>query len=43
VDTLRETVVKGRMGQMPAFQDKLGDERVRLLAAYALKLSGGVQ
>jgi cytochrome c oxidase cbb3-type subunit 3 len=43
VDTIRETVVKGRMGQMPAFQDKLGAQRVRLLAAYALKLSGGAQ
>ena len=43
VDTIRETVVKGRMGQMPAFQDKLGEQRVRLLAAYALKLSGSAQ
>lgn len=42
-DTIRETVVNGRMGQMPAFQDKLGEQRVRLLAAYALKLSGGAQ
>jgi cytochrome c oxidase cbb3-type subunit 3 len=43
VDTLRETVMKGRMGQMPAFQDKLGDERVRLLAAYVLRMSGSAQ
>jgi cytochrome c oxidase cbb3-type subunit 3 len=43
VETLRETVVKGRMGQMPAFQDKLGEQRVRLLAAYVLKMSGGAQ
>jgi cytochrome c oxidase cbb3-type subunit 3 len=42
-DTIRQTVVGGRMGQMPAFQDKLGEQRVRLLAAYALKLSGGAQ
>ena len=42
-DTIRETVVKGRMGQMPAFQDTLGEQRVRLLAAYTLKLSGGAQ
>jgi len=42
-DTIRETVLKGRMGQMPAFQDNLGEQRVRLLAAYALKLSGGAQ
>jgi cytochrome c oxidase cbb3-type subunit 3 len=40
---LRETVTNGRAGQMPAFQDKLGEQRVRLLAAYVLKLSGGAQ
>lgn len=43
VETLRETVVKGRMGQMPAFQETLGEQRVRLLAAYVLKMSGGAQ
>jgi cytochrome c oxidase cbb3-type subunit 3 len=43
VDTIRQTVVSGRMGQMPAFQDKLGEQRVRLVAAYALRLSGGAQ
>ena len=37
--TLKETVNKGRAGQMPAFGDRLGAERVRLLAAYALHLS----
>ena len=41
--TLHETVTKGRNGQMPAFQDKLGEQRVRLLAAYVLKLSGSAQ
>jgi cytochrome c oxidase cbb3-type subunit 3 len=41
--TIRETVVGGRMGQMPAFQEKLGEQRVRLLAAYVLKLSGSAQ
>jgi len=41
--TIKETVTNGRAGQMPAFQDKLGEQRVRLLAAYALKLSGGGQ
>ncbi len=41
--TIRETVVGGRMGQMPAFQDKLGEQRVRLLAAYVLRMSGGAQ
>jgi cytochrome c oxidase cbb3-type subunit 3 len=42
-DTIRETVVGGRMGQMPAFQDKLGEQRVRLLAAYVLRMSGSGQ
>jgi cytochrome c oxidase cbb3-type subunit 3 len=37
--TLKLTVENGRNGQMPAFGDRLGQERVRLLAAYALKLS----
>ena len=41
--TLKQTVTGGRAGQMPAFQDKLGEQRVRLLAAYVLKLSGGAQ
>ena len=38
--TLKDTVTHGRAGQMPAFQDKLGEQRVRLLAAYVYKLSG---
>jgi cytochrome c oxidase cbb3-type subunit 3 len=42
-DTLRETVIKGRMGQMPAFGDRLGEQRVRLLAAYVLRMSGSPQ
>jgi cytochrome c oxidase cbb3-type subunit 3 len=42
-DTLRETVTKGRMGQMPAFADRLGEQRVRLLAAYVLRMSGSSQ
>jgi cytochrome c oxidase cbb3-type subunit 3 len=37
--TLKTTVENGRQGQMPAFGDRLGQERVRLLAAYATKLS----
>jgi cytochrome c oxidase cbb3-type subunit 3 len=41
--TLKETVTHGRAGQMPAFQDKLGEQRVRLLAAYVYKLSGSAQ
>ena len=37
--TIKLTVVNGRAGQMPAFGERLGEERVRLLAAYALHLS----
>ena len=37
--TVKATLENGRNGQMPAFGDRLGQERVRLLAAYALKLS----
>jgi cytochrome c oxidase cbb3-type subunit 3 len=38
--TLHATVAQGRNGQMPAFGERLGPERVRLLAAYALHLAG---
>ena len=41
--TIRETIVKGRNGQMPSFGDKLGEQRVRLLAAYVTRLSGSGQ
>lgn len=41
--TIRETVMGGRNGQMPAFEDKLGEQRVRLLAAYVLRMSGSLQ
>ena len=34
--TIKQTVENGRNGQMPAFGDRLGAERVRLLAAYAI-------
>jgi cytochrome c oxidase cbb3-type subunit III len=37
---LHQTVASGRNGQMPAFGERLGPERVRLLAAYALHLAG---
>jgi cytochrome c oxidase cbb3-type subunit 3 len=39
---IREAVTKGRNNQMPAFGERLGEQRVRLLAAYVLKLSGQV-
>jgi cytochrome c oxidase cbb3-type subunit 3 len=37
--TLKESISKGRAGVMPAFGERLGEQRVRLLAAYALHLS----
>jgi cytochrome c oxidase cbb3-type subunit 3 len=37
--TLHLTLTAGRNGQMPAFGERLGPERVRLLAAYAIHLS----
>jgi len=37
--SLKESISKGRAGQMPAFGERLGEQRVRLLAAYALHLS----
>jgi cytochrome c oxidase cbb3-type subunit 3 len=36
--TLRTTVANGRMGAMPAHAARLGDTRVKLLAAYVLTL-----
>ena len=39
--TLKQTVMNGRNGQMPAWGDKLGEQRVRLLAAYVTKLAAG--
>jgi cytochrome c oxidase cbb3-type subunit 3 len=37
--TLKESVANGRAGQMPAWGEKLGEQRVKLLAAYAIKLA----
>jgi cytochrome c oxidase cbb3-type subunit III len=37
--TLHLTLTSGRNGQMPVFGERLGPERVRLLAAYATRLS----
>jgi len=39
--TIKQTVMNGRNGQMPAWGDKLGEQRVRLLAAYVTKLAAG--
>jgi cytochrome c oxidase cbb3-type subunit 3 len=37
--TLKQTITNGRNGQMPAWGEKLGEQRVKLLAAYVTKLS----
>jgi cytochrome c oxidase cbb3-type subunit 3 len=37
--TLRQTITDGRTGQMPAWNDKLGEQRVKLLAAYVTRLA----
>ena len=39
--TLKKTIVDGRNGQMPGWNDKLGEQRVKLLAAYVTKLAAG--
>lgn len=36
--TIIETVTKGRLNQMPAFKDLLGESRVHVLSAYVLSL-----
>ena len=38
-ETIRETITKGRNGNMPAHKDLLSDDRRRLLAAYVMSLS----
>jgi cytochrome c oxidase cbb3-type subunit 3 len=38
-----EAITKGRAGQMPAFKDFLGDDKVHLLAAYVWSLSNTAQ
>jgi cytochrome c oxidase cbb3-type subunit 3 len=37
--TLEQTVTNGRNGQMPAWGEKLGEQRVKLLAAYVTRLA----
>lgn len=39
--TVRASIAKGRQGQMPAHEGLLGRDRVRLLAAYVLRLASG--
>ena len=38
-EAIRTTIEKGRMGQMPAHGDMLGEERTKILAAYVYSLS----
>lgn len=38
-----ESILKGRNGGMPAFQDKLGNDKIHLLAAYVWGMGGGQQ
>jgi cytochrome c oxidase cbb3-type subunit III len=39
VDTIKETITKGRTNTMPAFKDFLGEAKVHMLAAYVWSLS----
>jgi cytochrome c oxidase cbb3-type subunit 3 len=39
--TIRQSIAAGRTGQMPAWGDKLGEQRVKLLAAYVTRLASG--
>ena len=41
-ETIAETLRMGRNNQMPAQQERLGDAKVHLLAAYVYSLGGGV-
>ncbi|MEZ5498717.1 MAG: cytochrome-c oxidase, cbb3-type subunit III [Steroidobacteraceae bacterium] len=41
IDTIRTTIAKGRIGEMPAHLDRLGQLRVNLLAAYVMSLGNG--
>lgn len=38
---IAESIMKGRKGGMPAFQQSLGDAKIHLLAAYVWGLGGG--
>jgi cytochrome c oxidase cbb3-type subunit 3 len=40
VITVRETIAKGRHAEMPAQLERLGETRVKLLAAYVISLGG---
>ncbi len=40
LDAIKATVAVGRQGQMPAWNDTLGEQKVKLLAAYVLSFGG---
>ena len=40
---IRQTIEKGRSGQMPAWREFLGEDKAHLLAAYVLGLSAGTE
>ncbi|HEU4621705.1 MAG TPA: cytochrome-c oxidase, cbb3-type subunit III [Burkholderiaceae bacterium] len=42
LESITQTIAKGRDNQMPAFRDFLGEDRARLLAAYVWSLSNPV-
>jgi cytochrome c oxidase cbb3-type subunit 3 len=39
IETIRETILNGRNGVMPAHGDLLGENRSKILAAYVASLS----
>ena len=39
IEDIKTTLYKGRMGQMPAFKELLGDAKIHLLTAYVYSLS----
>lgn len=39
--SIRQSIAAGRTGQMPAWGEKLGEQRVKLLAAYVTRLASG--
>ena len=41
LETIEQTLINGRNGQMPAFAETLGEDRIHLVAAYVYRLSGG--
>ena len=41
LEVIEQTLIDGRNGQMPAFAETLGEDRVHLVSAYVYRLSGG--